>query len=126
MLGIADKNKQFRQSKLNIPLYEDLIRIYQCGSLELFLKDDDISGFQKVSDSPLFDFDRKIVICNNSHLNLICIQDSLSIAQFTSFYGSEKCFSFALLNELHLEENVCPYAIAGGSMMIIARLPQQV
>ena len=96
----------------------DLTYFYPAGSLEQIIESDDISEFQRICSTPVFDINAKITPVRElpyvdfSH-------KEMTPMQLCSLFASVKCFKFCLLNDAEVKEEFCNEAIAGGETEII-------
>ena len=100
---------------------------FEKGSLKFLIKEDLLDEFKELAAAPGFSFNSEIECDYSDPLFSLTIFSNcfvFSILQCAAFYGSEKCFKYAMMNGCKLNENICMYAIAGGSNEIVHILEQ--
>ena len=100
---------------------QDLLDIYPRNTIEYYIHNDDIEKVQELSNMPNFSFDQKIELLPCEYPT----SATVDLLQFAARYGAIKIFKFFLMNDMKFNENICPYAVAGGNMDIINILYQE-
>lgn len=75
--------------------------------------------FQDNISNTIMTLDMKIMFKTNSYINLVFPSFRNNILEFTSYYGSIKCFKFYLLNGFEVSNDINKYAICGKNIEII-------
>ena len=119
-------DKEFREISPKDVITKKQIELYSKGTIERIIYEDDLEQLQILLNNPNHNV-LNIPIKNESSypITLITEENSISILSFCSFYGAIRSLKYLILNEFKLEENNCPFAVAGGNNEIIHILENQ-
>ena len=115
----------------NKPKETQSFSLYEIGSLEYILKEDNVNMLKDyINSNTNIDIGYKITIPCNSPFILIIRKEKIirlfkiPMLDFCSFYGSHECFKFLKMNGFKYDEDIKEMSICGGDLEIIHELEQ--
>ena len=131
----------FNSSELNLQIKEDeyimnksleteySLDVYEKGTLESIIKDDDINELKNYinTNSSFFNKELKFKIIDTNPMKSFDTIIELNLLQFSAFYGSFNVFQFLKCNDCQYGENstISEMSIAGGNFNIIKICEQE-